>query len=218
MVAGFSPAEDESFAMSWLSGMNLGYTEGNLGQSYSPTDIPNVVIRAHLSPDNNTVYFLDAGGTTGMRMRRATRTGTPGEWSTPIWSGISDGFPGRPTLDDQRMFYDRDNVPTEAARMAGTWMDVRSYTAEDFGNEAVSIITSGNLSPDGKFLLYTLGGPNEFGIYMRVRVNDSFDVDDGAYGIMLATGDYRDAVFTERCTHLFVYAADDQQVERWDVH
>jgi len=219
MVAGFAPAEDESFAISWLAGMNPGYTEAPLGQSYSPTNITNSVDTATLSPDGNVIYFLDENGIVNQRVRRAMRLGDNATWTTPTFSGLADGFPGRPTADDQRMFFINDTQPEEWQRMAGTWTAVRAYTAADFGNEAASTITSGNLSPDGNFLLYTITGPAEDGIHLRVRGGGgTFDGNDGAYGRGLTSGTYRDAILVANCTKLYAYNTATQHVERWDVH
>ncbi len=217
-VAGFSPAEDESFAISWLPEMNLGYTDTvPLGESYSPTSNPKVIRRAHLSPDGTVVYFMGLE-LNNMGTRRAVRNGAFGTWQADVWSGLPDSFPGRPTADDQRMFLDNDLIPQEWARNAGTWLLVRNYRPEHFGNEAESKITSGNLSPDGNFLVYTLEGPNENGIHLRVRVNGSFDGFDGAYGRGLAGGPYRDPVLVANCTKLYVFNTQTRHVERWDVH
>jgi hypothetical protein len=219
LVAGFSPSDDESFAISWLAANTLGYTEAPLGATYSQTNLPNQVLHASLSPDGNVLYFLDYNASGGVRTKRVTKNGDNATWTTAVWSGLADAFPGRPTKDDQRMFLIHDVQPEEWARMAGTWMSVRQYLAADFGNNATSNITSGNLSPNGEYLLYSLdNNGGEGGIYLRVRANDSFAVADGSSGRGLMTGPYKDPILTANCTHVYAYNTSTQQEERWDVH
>lgn len=219
MVAGFMPTEDESFAISWLSGLTLGYTESPLGESYMPTDIPDSILFAKLSGDGNVIYFIRTGGPTGQRVRRAMKLGANATWSTAIYSGFPDGAPGRPTSDDQRMFFIHDTSPEEWERVAGTWTMSRGYEEPDWGHEATAWMDSANLSHDGNLLLYTITDTtSENGIWLRVRSNGTFDTADGSYGRMLAAGTYRDPVFAANCTKLYVYNKTTQHAERWDVH
>ncbi|MFN0251629.1 MAG: hypothetical protein ACKV2T_32435 [Kofleriaceae bacterium] len=214
-VAGFSPADNESFAVSWLAGMTLGYTTGTLGATYSPTDLANTIDRAHLSPDGSAVYFFDPDQAVGQKLQRATRAGGFATWAASTWSGLADANPGRPTGDDQRIVYTIGSDAFEAQRNGPDWTVLRSYEAGDFGISGGSL-SSANLSPDGSLLLFTVEGP-AYGLYLRVRVNGTFDAADGAYGILLSMGGYRDAVFTQTCSRVFAFDTQTGQVVRWDV-
>lgn len=217
MIAGFSPAEDESFAISWLAGDSLGYTDAPFG-TYAPTNVAGGVSIATLSPGGDVIYVFFANGVTGQRVKRVMKQGDNATWSAPLPSGFPDGFPGRTTPDDQRMFFIHDTTPEEWQRMAGTWTMVRAYEEPGLGHEATAWMTTGNLSGDAAFLVYTITNTNaEDGIWLRVRSNGTFDTADGSYSRRLASGNYRSATLVANCTALYAYNVATQKAERWDV-
>jgi len=218
-VADFSPADDESFAISMVTDGNPGYTNAPLGAAYNPTDVPHDTHTVSVSPDGTILYYYTKDLSAGMRVRRVTQNGSPAAWTAGDSIGMNDDYPGRPTADDTRiMGVGTGGIANEWEHTSGTFSMIRAYDAvTDFGNSAGATITSANLSPDGTYLLYTLDGADS-GIHLRVRAGGSFAAADGATGRGLRSGQYSNAVLTKGCTHLFVFDRSLSKPVRFDVH
>jgi hypothetical protein len=221
-VADFTPTEAETFAISMVTGGNPGYTVAPLGVSYNPTDIPNPVIGVTLSPSGDELFFTDTSLAAGSHVQRATNAGTPADWNPPEDTGLPDGVVGRPTADGSRIVIVVASALQEYELVGTTWTFRDTYNPSMFGHDATSGFTSGGLSPDGLFLVYTISGPVDGeGVNLRVRgggIAGTFKAADSAYGRGLVSGDYRNPTLTSDCTRLYLFNITTGRPERYAVH